>query len=107
MANYKGINTNPISVLAGWEEWNGVAWVAASAIPSAGDVAYANGFNKTIDQNWTVAQIRNNVFQGTTGSGRFELLAAGITFSGTRVGTTGNVSNPVMFISFGGVRVTY
>jgi len=102
MANYKGISADPISVLAGWEEWNGAAWVAASVIPSAGDVAYANGFNKEIDQNWTVDEIRNNVFQGTTGSGRFELLSAGITFSGVRFSN----GPEVLFISFGGGEST-
>ena len=98
MANYKSISTAAISVLAGWEVWNGSAWVAASAIPAAGDVAYANGFNKEIDQNWTVDEIRNNVFQGTTGSGRFELLSAGITFNGERYSNASNV----LYISFGG-----
>ena len=102
MANYRGINTDPISVLAGWEERVGSSWVAASAIPAAGDVAYANGFNKTIDQNWTVAEIRNNVFQGTTGSGRFELLSAGVTFSGNRFSN----GPSVLFISFGGGEST-
>ena len=101
MANYKGVDTAPISVISGWEVWNGSAWVAASAIPTAGDVAYANGFIKVIDQNWTVTEISNTTFQGTVNDGSFHILSAGITFSGNRRSVR-ITPYPVLYVSFGG-----
>lgn len=102
--NYKRIAAGNISTLAEWEEWNGSAWAAASSLPSVGDVAYANGFNSVIDQSWTVAEIRNDVFQGTALGGRFQILSAGITFSGNRVSRAPvlNAANAtVLYVSFG------
>ena len=96
MPSYRGISTAAISVLAGWEVWNGSSWVAASNIPGAGDTAYANGFTKRIDQSWA-ASIRNDTFQGTTASGRFEILSAGITFSGDRHAQ----SALILYVSYG------
>lgn len=100
MANYKRIAAGNISNLAQWEVWNGSAWVAASTLPTTGDVCYANGFNSVINQNWTVAEIRQNTFQGTTANGRFELLSAGITFDGDRYSSVASV--PILYVSFGG-----
>jgi len=94
---FKSIDTQDISVQAGWEEWDGTSWIAATRIPTVGDVAYANGFDKTIDQDWTVDEIRNDVFQGTTGSGRFELTSAGITLDTTRYSN----GVPILYVSFG------
>jgi len=98
MAAFKGINSSAISSLAGWEEWNGSSWIAATRVPTVGDTAYANGFNKQINQNWSVDEIRNNTFQSTTATGRFEITTAGITFIGSRISQT----VPVLFISYGG-----
>lgn len=97
MASYKRIAAGNISNLAQWEMWTGTAWVAAVALPSAADTCYTNGFNSVIDTNWTVTEINNAAFNGTTATGRFEILAAGITFSGFRRCTT----LPILFISFG------
>jgi hypothetical protein len=97
MASFKRIGAGNISNLAQWEVWNGSAWVAASALPTTGDVCYANGFNSVIDQNWTVAELRNSVFQSTTASGRFEILSAGIDFEGDRYSNT----TAILYISFG------
>ena len=89
-----------ISDLTQWEEWDGSSWVAASALPSVGDVVYANGFNSVIDQSWTVGEIRSTTFQGTAASGRFEIRGGGITFSGDRVvGVAGVVG--ILYINYG------
>lgn len=97
MAEYKRIANGNLSTLAEWEEWNGASWVAASSLPSIGDIAYANGFNTIIDQNWTLSEIRNNTFNGTTASGRFEITSPNITLDAYKWAQ----STYVLYISFG------
>ncbi len=48
MATYKAISNGNADTLAIWETWDGEAWVAATALPSASDDVYTNGYIVTI-----------------------------------------------------------
>lgn len=96
MATYKAIANGNADTLDIWETWNGSAWVAATALPSASDDVYTNNFIVTVTtsqsyNSWNRSSVEApyNIAQG----GQFQIDGANeITIQGNVNGT--NVIQP-------------
>lgn len=73
--------------------WNG------GTLPTAEDTVRPNGFTVTIDQNVTVAQLRNDASSPAVGGGLF-VLSAGLTLTANIVGSTGGSNNGCVNVSY-------
>ena len=58
---YRRTASGNYSTLAEWETSidNGANWIAAAALPSVGDIVYANGYTVTLDVDVTASELQN------------------------------------------------
>jgi len=79
MANYKAVASGNWSNLAIWQDNSSGSFVASTVLPGAADDVYSNAFTVTIDQDITVASLRNGAATGINSSGTtigFQILAS-------------------------------
>lgn len=79
MANYKAVANGNWSNLATWQDNSTGSFVASTVLPGAADDVYSNAFTVTINQNITVASLRNTSATGISASGTtigFQVLAS-------------------------------
>lgn len=88
MANYKAVANGNWSNLAIWQDNSSGSFVASTVLPRAADDVYSNSYQVTIDQNITVASIRNNSTTGIANgsySGFYITTSKTLTFTGLGV----------------------
>lgn len=78
MANYKAVANGNWSNLAIWQDNSSGSFVASTVLPGANDDVYSNAFTVTIDQNITVASLRNTSATGIVQSANiaFQVLTS-------------------------------
>ena len=79
MANYKAVASGNWSNLAIWQDNSSGGFLASTVLPGANDDVYSNGFTVTINQDITVASLRNTSATGINASGTtigFQVLAS-------------------------------
>jgi hypothetical protein len=79
MANYKAVANGNWSALATWQDDAGGSFIASTVLPGASDDVYSNAFTVTINQDITVASLRNGAATGINASGTiigFQILAS-------------------------------
>lgn len=83
MADYRGINTDPYSTIAGWEVSTdaGATWGAATVLPTVADGVYANGFIKDVDVDAFASFYSNRTLLNVLAGGRFN-INTGVTMVG-------------------------
>jgi len=69
MANYKAVANGNWSNLAIWQDNSSGSFVASTVLPGASDDVYSNTFTVTINQDITVASLRNTAATGISQSG--------------------------------------
>jgi hypothetical protein len=69
MANYKAVANGNWSNLAIWQDNSTGVFLASTVLPGASDDVYSNTFTVTINQNITVASLRNTAATGISQSG--------------------------------------
>ena len=75
MANYRAVANGNWSNLATWQDNSSGSFVASTVLPGASDDVYSNSYQVTIDQNITVASIRNNSTTGIANGSYSGLLS--------------------------------
>jgi hypothetical protein len=79
MANYKAVASGNWSALATWQDDSSGSFIASTVLPGASDDVYSNAFTVTINQDITVASLRNGAATGINASGTiigFQILAS-------------------------------
>jgi len=79
MANYKAVANGNWSNLAIWQDNSSGSFIASTVLPGASDDVYSNAFTVTINQDITVASLRNGAATGINASGTtigFQILAS-------------------------------
>jgi len=100
MATYKAISNGNADTLAIWEIWDGAAWVAATALPSASDDVYTNGYIVTITTSQSYLSFNRSSVAAPlsiTQGGQFQIDGANeITLTGQVNGSNVNLvaNNP-------------
>jgi hypothetical protein len=69
MANYKAVANGNWSALATWQDNSTGSFIASTVLPGASDDVYSNTFTVTINQDITVASLRNTAATGISQSG--------------------------------------
>jgi hypothetical protein len=94
MAIYRAISTGVASALARWETSTdgGSTWAAASALPTAADNVYPNGFTVTLDYDIVADKLINRTALGVAAGGSFPIGDAATITANIYGGTTSCVT---------------
>lgn len=88
MANYRAVSSGVWSELARWEDDSGGSYAASSALPTVGDIVYANNFTITLDIDIQVDELRTTSATNINAGGLFDFGTASTVEANVIAGTT-------------------